>query len=357
VDRQKSRRATTKNVAERAGVSQGTVSNVLNHPEWVSDTKRKAVEEAIADLGFVRHEAARHLRTGHSQTIGMLLLDTDNPGFIHIARGVEDYAIARGWNVLIANSARDLERERAYLQVYAEARVAGVIVVPHDEFDQGAHDIRSGGMPAVVIDRLETGSGNISVGVDDLAGGSLAGQHLIGLGHRHIAFVGDESTATPVHDRMVGLRSAVAEAPGGVFEVIPTELSVDGGRSFGARLAGLAPTSRPTAVVAAIDLIAIGVLQALLQYGVRVPDDVSLVGYDDVPFCRQLSVPLTSVRRPHYEMGAMAAELLLAAVAGNPLPRRHVVFDPELVVRSSTAPAPLATGPDGATPQFRPTAP
>ncbi|HEY6574557.1 MAG TPA: LacI family DNA-binding transcriptional regulator, partial [Mycobacterium sp.] len=202
MDRQKSRRATTKDVAERAGVSQGTVSNVLNHPEWVSDTKRKAVEDAIADLGFVRHEAARHLRTGHSQTIGMLLLDTDNPGFIHIARGVEDYAIARGWNVLIANSARDLDRERAYLQVYAEARVAGVIVVPHDEFDQGAHDIRSGGMPAVVIDRLETGSGNISVGVDDLAGGRLAGQHLIGLGHRHIAFVGDESTATPVHDRM-----------------------------------------------------------------------------------------------------------------------------------------------------------
>jgi LacI family transcriptional regulator len=143
---------------------------------------------------------------------------------------------------------------------------------------------------------------------------------------------------------MVGLRTAEAEA-GGAFEVIPTELSVDGGRSIGTRLAGLAPSSRPTAVVTAIDLIAFGLLQALLQYGVRVPGDISLVGYDDVPFGKQLSVPLTSVRRPHYEMGAMAAKLLLAAVSGDPLPRRHVVFDPELVVRSSTATAPRAAGP------------
>jgi LacI family transcriptional regulator len=339
VDRQRAtRRATTKDVAERAGVSQGTVSNVLNHPEWVSEPKRKAVEQAIAELGFVRHEVARHLRTGYSQSIGVLLLDTDNPGFIHIARGVEDYAIERGWNVLIANSARDLERERAYLRVYAESRVAGVIVVPHDEFDEGLHDIRAGGMPVVVIDRLETGQGNISVGVDDLAGGRSAGEHLVALGHRHIAFAGDHTTATPVHDRMIGLRNAVTAA-GGSLDVLPTDLSVDGGRVIGTELADLAPSRRPTAVVAAIDLIAFGLMQALVQHGVRVPDDVSLVGYDDVPFGKQLSVPLTSVRRPHYEMGAMAAELLLAVVSGRPPPRRHIVFDPELVVRSSTGPA------------------
>ncbi|MCW2513875.1 MAG: Transcriptional regulator, LacI family [Mycobacterium sp.] len=335
----KPRRATTKDVAQRAGVAQGTVSNFLNHPEMLSPPKREAVERAIAELGYVRHEAARHLRTGYSQTIGMLLLDTDNPGFIHIARGVEDYAIARGWNVLIANSARDLERERAYLRAYAEARVAGLIVVPHDEFDEGAHDIRAGGMPAVVIDRLETGHGNVSVGVDDVAGGRLAGQHLVELGHRHVVFVGDHSTATPVHDRMVGLRAAMTAA-GGSLDLLPSELSVDGGRVVGIQLANQSAAERPTAVVAAIDLIAFGVLQALLQYGVRVPDDISLVGYDDVPFAKQLSVPLTSVRRPHYEMGAKAAELLLAELSGDPVRRRHVVFDPALIVRSSTATPP-----------------
>ena len=343
MDGHKRRRATTKDVAQLAGVSQGTVSNVLNHPEWVTAPKRKAVEDAIAELGFVRHEAARHLRTGYSQTIGLLLLDTDNPGFINVARGVEEYAIQRGWNVLIANSARDLRRERAYLRVYTEARVAGVIVVPHDEFAEGLHQVRAGGMPAVVVDRLETGQGNISVGVDDRRGGWLAGRHLVDLGHRHIAFIGDESTATPVHDRLMGLRTAVAEAgPESNLDVLPADLSFDGGRAIGEQLAAMPPSCRPTAVVSAIDLIAIGVLQTLLQHGIRVPDDISVVGYDDISFSKQLSVPLTSVRRPHYEMGTAAAELLLTAVSGESLPTRHVVFEPELIVRSSTAGAPIA---------------
>jgi LacI family transcriptional regulator len=343
VDGHKRRRATTKDVAQLAGVSQGTVSNVLNHPEWVTAPKRKAVEDAIAELGFVRHEAARHLRTGYSQTIGLLLLDTDNPGFINVARGVEEYAIERGWNVLIANSARDLSRERAYLRVYTEARVAGVIVVPHDEFAEGLHQVRAGGMPAVVVDRLETGQGNISVGVDDRRGGWLAGRHLVDLGHRHIAFIGDESTATPVHERLMGLRTAVAEVgPESTLDVLPAELSFDGGRVIGEQLAALPPSCRPTAVVSAIDLIAFGVLQTLLQHGIRVPDDISVVGYDDISFSKQLSVPLTSVRRPHYQMGTAAAELLLTAVSGEPLPSRHLVFEPELIVRSSTACAPIA---------------
>lgn len=339
MDGQRQRRATTKDVAQLAGVSQGTVSNVLNHPEWVSAAKRKAVEDAIAHLGFVRHEAARHLRTGYSQTIGLLLLDTDNPGFINMARGVEDYAIERGWNVLIANSARDLRREQSYLRVFTEARVAGVIVVPHDEFSDGLHRVRAGGMPAVVVDRLETGQGNISVAVDDRRGGWLAGRHLVDLGHRHIAFVGDESTATPVHDRLMGLRTAVTEVgSAGTLEGLPAELSVEGGRIIGEKLATMPRSGRPTAIVTAIDLIAIGVLQTLLAHGIRVPDDISVVGYDDISFSKQLSVPLTSVRRPHYEMGATAAELLLSAVSGELLPKRHVVFEPELIVRSSTAP-------------------
>jgi LacI family transcriptional regulator len=136
---------------------------------------------------------------------------------------------------------------------------------------------------------------------------------------------------------MVGLREAVATA-GGVLEVLPTELSIEGGRFVGSRLASADPSGRPTALVAAIDLIAFGLLQALLQHGVAVPDDMALVGYDDVPFSKQLSVPLTTVRRPHYEMGSMAAELLLAAISGESLRQRHIVFDPKLVVRSSTAP-------------------
>ena len=119
--------------------------------------------------------------------------------------------------------------------------------------------------------------------------------------------------------------------------MLPAELSVEGGRVIGEKLATMPQSGRPTAIVSAIDLIAIGVLQTLLQHGIRVPDDISVVGYDDISFSKQLSVPLTSVRRPHYEMGATAAELLLSAVSGEPLPQRHIVFEPELIVRSSTA--------------------
>ena len=204
-------RVGVKDVARLAGVSQGTVSNVLNHPERVSSARREAVEEAIRELGFVRHEAARHLRAGYSSTIGLLLLDAWNPGFTDVARGVEDATAKQGMTVLISNSARDLEREKTYLRLFAEQRVAGVIVIPHDEYNERVHQIRAGGMPVVVVDRAETGADAHSLCVDDVAGGELAARYLMSLGHRHLAFIGDEALAIPVHDRLAGVRKAVAE--------------------------------------------------------------------------------------------------------------------------------------------------
>jgi LacI family transcriptional regulator len=328
-----------KDVARLAQVSQGTVSNVLNHPDRVSKARRQAVEQAIQTLGFVRHEAARHLRAGYSSTVGLLLLDAWNPGFADIARGVEDTTSARGLTVLISNSARDAEREKTYLRLFSEQRVAGLIVVLHDEFSDGLHRIRSGGVPVVVVDRAETGNDAMSVAVDDVTGGELAGRHLIGLGHRYLAFVGDETAAVPVRDRLTGVRKAVAKAGADVrLDVLPAELSVEAGRGVGEQLAAMPAAIRPTAVAAAIDLLAFGVLQALLQHGIRVPEDISLMGYDDIPFTRQLSVPLTTVRRPHYDMGTTAAEMLTTALSGRAPREAHVVFGPELVVRDSTRP-------------------
>ncbi len=326
-----------RDVARLAGVSQGTVSNVLNHPDRVRTARREAVERAIAELGFVRHEAARHLRAGYSSTVGLLLLDAWNPGFADLARGVEDATTTHGWTVLISNSARDIEREKTYLRLFSEQRVAGLIVVPHDPFAADLHRIRAGGAPVVVVDRAETGGEGMSVAVDDITGGDLAGRHLIGLGHRHLAFVGDEVAATPVHDRLTGVRKAVAEAEPNVhLEVLAAELTQEGGRQMGVRLARMPAAERPTAVAAAIDVVAIGILEGLQAHGVRVPEDISLVGYDDIPFTQQLSVPLTTVRRPHYDMGTTAARMLAEALAGETPQPRHVVFEPELVVREST---------------------
>lgn len=329
-----------RDVARLAGVSHGTVSHVLNHPERVSPARREAVERAIEELGFVRHEAARHLRAGYSSTIGLLLLDAWNPGFTDVARGVEDATTREGMPVLIANSARNIEREEAYLRLFSEQRLAGVIVIPHDEYAERLHQVRSGGIPVVVVDREESGERSMSLAVDDVVGGELAARHLIERGHRRLAFVGDEGLAAPVHHRLTGVRKAVAQAQGHVrLDVLPADLTIPAGRVVGERLAKLAASKRPTAVVAAIDLLAIGVLQGLVGRGLRVPDDISLVGYDDIPAAGQLSVPLTTVRRPHYEMGVAAVAMLTAAIAGQSPQPRHRVFTPELVVRDSTGPA------------------
>lgn len=333
-------RVSIKDVARVAGVSQGTVSNVLNHPDRVSGPRREAVERVISELGFVRHESARHLRAGYSSTVGLLLLDAWNPGFIDVAHGVEDATAAQGRTVLISNSARDIARETTYLRLFAEQRVAGVIVIPHDQFSDGLHRIRAGGIPVVVVDRAETGDEGMSVAVDDVSGGELAARHLIEHGHRHLAFVGDETLAVPVHDRLTGVRKAVADAGVDIrLDVLPAALTAEAGRDVGESLARMPPGRRPTGVTTAIDLLAIGVLQGLLQHGIRVPEDLSLVGYDDIPFALTLSVPLTTVRRPHYDMGIRASEMLAAALSGASPDPRHVVFAPELVIRSSTGPA------------------
>jgi hypothetical protein len=177
----------------------------------------------------------------------------------------------------------------------------------------------------------------MSVAVDDLAGGELAARHLIDLGHRHLAFVGDEASAEPVRDRLLGVRKAIAETPVDVrLDILPAELTVEAGRARGEELAALPAHRRPTAVTSATDPLAFGVLQSLLQHGIRVPADVSLVGYDDIPFARYLSVPLTTVRRPHYEMGTVAAQMLTGVLAGVAPEQRHVIFQPEFVLRDST---------------------
>ncbi len=331
----------TRDVARVAGVSRGTVSNVLNHPDRVSPARREAVQAAIAQLGFVRHEGARHLRAGYSSTVGLLLLDAWNPGFMEVAHGVEDTTIRSGLAVMISNSARDTDREQTYLRLYTERRVAGLIVIPHDHLGEGIRRIRADGVPVVVVDRAETDPETMSVAIDDITGGSLAAQHLIGLGHARLAFVGAAAAATPVQDRLAGVRKAIAETHGRVqLSVLAAELTAESGREVGEQLAAIPRAKRPTAVIAAIDLVAFGVLQGLLQHGIRVPQDLSLVGYDDILFARQLSVPLTTVNRPHYAMGTTAAEMLAAAISGRSPAQPHVIFQPTLVVRDSTAEPP-----------------
>ncbi|SDS44982.1 LacI family DNA-binding transcriptional regulator [Microlunatus soli] len=335
------RRVSRGDVAARAGVSHGTVSHVLNHPDRVRPETRQRVEAAIAELGFVRDEAARHLRAGYSTTIGLMLLDAFNPSFMDVARGVDERTAGERWTVLMSNSARDSEREARYLQEYASRRVAGLIVIPNDRVDSEDHRLPDLDTPMVVVDRAGQGAQGLSVAIDDITGGGLIADHLAGLGHRRIAFVGHPDAALPVRTRYAGFRQRlIAIDPDLEPELISAPLSFDAGVEIGRELALRPVSRRPTAVATAVDVLAFGVLKGVQSAGLEVPADLSIAGYDDIPFTAQLSAPLTSVRRPHHRMGQAAADLLLQVLDGRTPPQRHLMLEPELIIRASTAAPP-----------------
>ncbi|MFF9319325.1 LacI family DNA-binding transcriptional regulator [Streptomyces sp. NPDC014735] len=329
-----------KDVARQAGVSVGTVSNVINRPEAVSPETRARVLAAIEELGYVRSESARQLRAGRSRIVALLVLDMGNPFFVDVARGAERAARDAGLGVMVCNSDQSPSEEAEYLGLFAEQRVCGVLVTPADPTGRNLEAFRRHGIPYVLVDRVASGADVCAVSVDDVRGGVLAVGHLLSSGHRSVAYVSGPDDLQQIRDRREGALSALADAglPSEALVEIPCDrLDVTAGRDAGARLLGLAP--RPTAVFCANDLLALGVLQALYAAGVRVPQDVALVGYDDIEFAAAAAVPLTSVRRPAAVMGRMAAELLLEeADAGGTHEHRSVVLRPELVVRASSTP-------------------
>jgi LacI family transcriptional regulator len=330
-------------VAALAGVSSGTVSNALNHPERVREDTRERVAAAVQKLGYVRNESARHLRAGSSHTLAMLVLDAWNPFFTDMARGVEDVALDRGWTLFIANSHRDARREATYLREFAERRLAGLLVSPCIDLTETLGRLRDSGIESVVLDQCATDPDGLSVSLDDVEGGRIAVSHLLEMGHRQIGFVGNPKTVSQVHDRLRGGRIALREAglADQIFVIAPPDLTVDGGIDASRRILALPKDRRPTALFAASDLVAIGILHELIRAGVRVPDDIAIIGYDDNAFAKQVLVPLTTVRQPAYDMGRAAAEMLLTRLEGEPVARPHLVFQPELVVRESTRVTPL----------------
>jgi LacI family transcriptional regulator len=332
-----------KDVASRAGVSIGTVSHVLNHPGYVRPATRLKVEAAIAELGYVRNESARHLRAGRGRSLAYLALDASNPFFTDVARGAEELARESGLALFICNSGGDLTRESDHLDLLLEHRMRGVLVTAINYGNPRLATFQDRGIPVVLVDRVADVDGRFcSVGVDDVEGGELAGAHLIEQGHRIIGFTGEAGAIPQVADRLEGLNKAVAVAGDSSVSVSLLQtpgLTVDAGRQVAQRLLGLPASRRPTAVFCANDLIAMGLLQGLTQKGVKVPDDVAIVGYDDIEFAGAAAVPLTSVRQPRALLGRTAVELLLAEEAAQTSgghEHRQVIFRPELVVRDSS---------------------
>ncbi len=331
--------AGVKEVAAEAGVSLGTVSNVLNRPHLVSAPTRTRVEQAMTSVRFVRNDSARQLRAGTSHILAYVMLDAGNPFFTDVAQGIEEAAEEAGLSLILCNSNQSADREAGYLDLLEERRVRGVLITPVNPDCDRLLQLPLRGTPLVVVDRATAGQTHCSVAVDDVLGGDLAATHLFDLGHEHIAFVGGPPSIGQVRDRLEGVQAAATRAgrpTGSVIHIATNALTINEGRSAGERIAGIPARHRPTAAFCANDMLALGLLQQCVSLGLRVPQDMAIVGYDDIEFAAAAAVPLTSVHQPRRLLGRRATELLLDEYNNPEHKHQQILFTPELVVRAST---------------------
>jgi LacI family transcriptional regulator len=323
---------TISDVAEWAGVSVGTVSNVVNRPERVADATRDRVRDAIATLGWVPNGSAATLRAGRATLVGLIVPDIRNPFFTEVARGAEDMAAASGEAIVVCNTDWLLDSERRALDALARQQVRGVIINPAGEDERYLEWLLDRGIALVLLDHRRSAGRVPSVVVDDVLGGRVAGEHLLELGHRRIALVNGPTSIPQCEDRRLGLIDALSAA--GLEperDLIEVEVEAMDAASGLAAVDEVFAAAAPSAIFCTNDLLAIGVIRGLRLRGLRAPTDVSVVGYDDVELAAMTDPPLTTVHQPSYELGETAYELLRRGAE----PERRS-FSPHLVQREST---------------------
>jgi len=327
---------TIKDVAKRAGVSPVTVSRIINNAGNVSVASREKIERAIEELGYVPSVAARSLRSKRTRSLALVVPDITNPFWTTVARGVEDAAQICDHSVFIYNTDENPSKQLRYLDVIASQRVDGVIIAPYDSDIQNLAKLRKRNTPTVIIDRRIEGWDVDSAHGDSLSGAQTLVQHLISLGHKRIAMVSGPASTSTAEDRVAGYCMALAEAgiPIDPRLVKRGEYRITSGEELTHQL--LEEGLNPTAIFAANQFIALGVIQALGKRGLRIPQDIALVCFDDLPYVSRLFPFLTVVVQPAYDMGMNAAQLLLSRLDSEAsLQPRHVVLPTRLIVRHS----------------------
>jgi LacI family transcriptional regulator len=329
--------ATMRDVAERAGVSVTTVSHVINETRPVSRELKERVLAVMHELGYQPNLLARGLRRGETCTIGVVVPDSTNPYFAEVTRGVEDCSFGEGYSVILCNSDGDPHKEQIYANVLAEKQVDGIIFVSVALAEAQVCALQGQEVPVVVINRKVPWASFDSIMTDNARGGWLATQHLLELGHRRIGCITGPSDLTPSAERIDGYRRALEESGLTVDDrlVIKGGFNFDGG--YAAARVLLALPDRPTALFACNDLMAVGAMRAAQELGLEVPNDLSVVGYDDIELVSFITPPLTTIYQPKHEIGVVAATMLLERMQDFCLPPRGRILDISLLVRCSTA--------------------
>jgi len=328
--------ATLQDVARRAGVAPITVSRVVNNSGYVAQEVRARVEAAVAELGYVPNTLARSLRSRRTNTLALVLTDLTNPFFTTVARGAEDAASDAGLMMIVCNTDESAEEEAKYVKLLVQHRVDGILLVPACDGAEPLRFAQRHGVPVVVLDRRLPGVAADTVRCDSERGARELGELLVGLGHRAAAVLAGPVGVSTSDDRVSGFGAALATS-GAVCAVYHGEFTQDSGAAL--VRAALAGEPRPTALFAANNFLTIGALRGLRELGLRVPEDVALVGFDDLPPALVTFPFLTVAAQPAYEMGRLAVEVLLARVRGDqeaPAPTREIVLPTELIVRQSS---------------------
>jgi DNA-binding LacI/PurR family transcriptional regulator len=327
-------------VARAAGVSMSTVSRAISRPDMVNAQTRERVEAAVRELGYRPSRVARRLRVaqGLSDLVGLVIPDLQNPFFADLARGVEDVAARDGYTVLIGNSDESVEKEARYLNAMMAEAVDGIILPPSCDCRSAAVDLARAGVPLVCVDRRLDKARADTVVVDNVRGAADATEHLIALGHRRIGYLEGKQGVSTTRERLEGYRAALAAQ--GIEGDPALVKSGDSRPESGRRLAAvlLEMPDRPTALLVGNGMMTLGAVEAIHDRGLRIPDDVAVVGYDDMPWALALKPALTVVRQPGHELGVRAMELLRQRIREPERSITTVMLQPELVVRGSSGP-------------------
>ena len=344
---------TGKEVAKLAGVSTATVSRALSGSGGVREPVRSRIIEAARSLSYRPNRAARDLRVRSSRAVGVLIPDIENPFFTSLVCGIEDFLGKTDYSLLLASYNEDPAQESRRLEVFRADGVRGLIFAASRAPSRLYAELGKAGMALVAVSRDLAGSRSDQVTVANQEGAHAATSHLIGLGHKRIAIINGPLVFSTARDRQAGYEDALRDAGLTVDENLVVHCAFRQSEGYAAMLQLLQSPSHPTAVFAGSNLLTLGALQAIHERQLTIPDEIAIVGFDEMPWAMSLRPPLTTVAQPAFEVGRTAAELLLARVREPSLPRRQVVLETRLIVRSSCGfenakniPAPpLKTGP------------
>ncbi len=331
--------STSQDVAKKAGVSVATVSRVLNHSPHVSPNVQRKVLRAVKALNYQPNRSAQRLRAKRSHVIGIIISDIQNPFFTAVVRGIEDIAYKHGYSIVLCNSDEDADKEQLYINVMRAEAVAGVILASTSETNPRVHGLIAHHIPVVAIDRRIKDRQVDSVLVANAQGAFEAVTHLIELGHQRIGLIGLPPTRTPGVERYEGYQRALRERglPVSRKYICWGNAKLQGGHDCALQLLDLQPPI--TALFVANNLMTLGALSALRERQLQIPNQISIVGFDDMPWAPLLQPPLTVVAQPTYELGQQAAELLVDRLEHQEKPVARLQLQSNLIVRGSTGPA------------------